>query len=82
MAKQPSKSAPADSSGLTPDERREARRHIVECARQLRLDTPTAVCQNVAGAIWAVAASMSEFFLVCAAYRSNQLRCILPMGSR
>jgi len=27
---------------------------------QLGLDTPAAVCQNVADAIWAVAASMSE----------------------
>ena len=57
MAKQPSKSVPADSSALTPDERKEARRHI-EHAQQLGLDTPAAVCQNVADAIWAVAASM------------------------
>jgi hypothetical protein len=58
MAKQPSKSVPADSSALTPDERKEARRHIIEHAQQLGLNTPAAVCQNVADAIWAVAASM------------------------
>ena len=40
------------------DERKEARRHIIEHVQQLRLDTPAAVCQNVADAIWAVAASM------------------------
>jgi hypothetical protein len=50
MAKQPSKSVPTDSSARTPDERKEARRHIIEHVQQLRLDTPAAVCQNVADA--------------------------------
>jgi hypothetical protein len=82
MAEQPSKSVPADSSALTTDGRKEARRHVVGRAQQLGLDAPAGVRQNVADAAWAVAASMSELFLVCAAFRSNQLRCILPMRPR
>jgi len=36
MAEQPSKSAPADSSSLTPDGRKEARRHVVGRAARAR----------------------------------------------